>query len=291
MRSPLIWEEICMDEHHQPDANDKEVRSSPPASAAPSSSDLRQFALDAHRDYYAAGGYDIARLTWTLDEFFPAPENLNVLEIGCGDGAMLQLLARRGAKAKGIDASSSGIARCQQNGLAAQCLDVSTDGIPFPAESFELVISLETFEHLMNPFYALQEVRRVLRPSGRFICSVPNPLTGHPYLYPGLFDYPNFRQFLVQGGFTISRVRPWEWAPRDTILPRALRHVPVLRGRIVAGGLRKLIEKSYLLFHAFPAFCYWLWTFDCRKSGLPPSQFHTVSLSTMPGSAQHFSHS
>jgi len=286
-----IWEETRMDERRRPEANDMEVRSFPPASAAPSSSDLRQLALDAHRDYYAAGVYDIARLTWTIDEFFPTPKNLNVLEIGCGDGAMLQLLATRGAKAQGIDASSSGIARCRQNGLAAQCLDVSTDGIPFPAESFELVISLETFEHLMNPFYALQEVRRVLRPAGRFICSVPNPLTGHPYLYPGLFDYPNFRQFLVQGGFTISRVRPWEWAPRDSILPRALRHVPVLRGRIVAGGLRKLIEKSYLLFHAFPAFCYWLWTFDCRKSGPPPTQFHTVSLSTMPGSAQHFSHS
>jgi len=286
-----IWEETRMDERRRSEANDMEVRSFPPASAAPSSSDLRQLALDAHRDYYAAGVYDIARLTWTIDEFFPTPKNLNVLEIGCGDGAMLQLLATRGAKAQGIDASSSGIARCRQNGLAAQCLDVSTDGIPFPAESFELVISLETFEHLMNPFYALQEVRRVLRPAGRFICSVPNPLTGHPYLYPGLFDYPNFRQFLVQGGFTISRVRPWEWAPRDTILPRALRRVPVLRGRIVAGGLRKLIEKSYLLFHAFPAFCYWLWTFDCRKSGPPPTQFHTVSLSTMPGSAQHFSHS
>jgi len=82
-----------MDECRRSEANTKEVGSSASPSSAPSSSDLRQLVLDAHRDYYAAGSYDIARLTWTLDEFFPAPKNLNVLEIGCGDGAMLQLLA------------------------------------------------------------------------------------------------------------------------------------------------------------------------------------------------------
>src|SRR5207245_9695893 len=88
--------------------------------------------------------------------------------------------------------------RCAASGLRAQCLDVSIDGLPFADDSFDIVISLETFEHLMNPHYALQEVRRVLRSEGRFLCSVPNPLTGHPYLYPGLFEYANFRCFLEQ---------------------------------------------------------------------------------------------
>ena len=198
---------------------------------------------------------------------------------------MLALLAERGAAANGIDASSSGIAKCLQNGLSAQCLDVSSDGVPFPDHSFDVVISLETFEHLMNPFFALREVRRVLRPSGRFICSVPNPLTGHPYLYPGLFEYPNFRKFLEQGGFSIIRVRPWQKVPREAILPESLRGVPVLRGRVITGGLRRLIEGTYQLFGAFPAFCYWLWTFECKISDLPQSQFDRISAKTMPGSS------
>jgi SAM-dependent methyltransferase len=278
-----------MGERFPPERNAEAVCSSASPSIGKTASDPRQVALDTHRDYYAAGGYDKARLAWTLDQFLPSLQNLSILELGCGDGAMLELLTARGATAQGIDASSSGIARCHQNGLSAQCLDVSTDGVPFPNQSFDVVISLETFEHLMNPFYALQEVRRVLRDSGRFICSVPNPLTGHPYLYPGLFEYGNFRKFLEQGGFTIRCVRPWQWAPRETILPPALRRVPLLGGRIVAGGLRRLIEKSYRLFHAFPAFCYWLWTFECQKAELPRSQFQNVSLSTMPGSKQHLS--
>jgi SAM-dependent methyltransferase len=267
--------------------NSKAVCSSASAPVGKAVTDPRQVTLEAHRDYYAAGGYDNARLAWTLDQFLPSLQDLNILEVGFGDGAMLQLLTAGGANAQGIDASSSGISRCHEKGLAAQCLDVSTDGAPFPDQSFDAVISLETFEHLMNPFYALQEVRRVLRDSGRFICSVPNPLTGHPYLYPGLFEYANFRKFLGQGGFRVRCVRYWQWAPRETILPPALRRVPLLRGRIVAGGLRRLIEMSYRLFQAFPAFCYWLWTFDCQKVALPRSQFENVSLSTMPGSEQH----
>jgi len=250
--------------------------------------DPRQIALEAHRDYYAKGGYDNRRLVWTLDQFLPDLRERAVLEIGCGDGAMLELLTQRGALVQGMDASSSGVAECKKKGLAAQCSDVSTDGVPFPNHSFDVVISLETFEHLMNPYYALQEVRRVLKPGGRFICSIPNPLTGHPYLYPGLFEYRNFRKFLLQGGFAISQVLPWEWAPRETVLPASLRNVPLLRSRLIAGGLRKVIEKASLSLGVFPAFCYWLWTFDCHKSDASPDQFERVSLSTMPLSKQHF---
>ena len=70
--------------------------------------------------------------------------------------------------------------------------------------------------------------------------SVPNPLTGHPYLYPGLFEYANFRCFLEQSGFVIERVAPWQKVPRGMILPRSLRKIPLLRGRIIAGGFEEL---------------------------------------------------
>jgi methionine biosynthesis protein MetW len=250
------------------------------------SRDPRKIALEAHEAYYSDGTYDAGRLAWTLDQFLPSLQSVKVLEIGCGDGAMLQLLVQRGADAHGMDASSSGVAACTQKGLKAQCLDVSTDGIPFPDQSFDAVISLETFEHLMNPYYALGEVLRVLKPQGRFICSVPNPLTGHGYLYPGLFEYKNFRQFLTQGNFAISRVLPFEYAPRETILPSSLRKVPVLNTRLVAGGIRKIIEKSYLSLGIFPAFCYWLWTFECRLGGTSSSQFREIASNTRPGTTK-----
>jgi methionine biosynthesis protein MetW len=255
-----------------------------------SSSDPREVTLSAHRDYYNAGGYDDDRLAWTIATFLSDIKPEKVLEVGCGNGAMLNLLAQKGIDAVGVDASSSGIALCQNRGLRAQCLDISTEGLPFADNFFDVVISLETFEHLMNPHYALMEVRRVLRLGGRFICSVPNPRTGHPYLYPGLFEYANFRRFLLQNELSIEQVAPWQWAPRESILPESLRRFSLLRSRVVAGGIRYVIEKMYLAVGAFPAFSYWLWTFKCRnnKSG-EHGIFREVSEQTRPGASKHFS--
>ena len=251
--------------------------------------DPRGIALAAHRDYYAAGSYDDDRLTWTVHEFLSGAKPRKMLEIGCGDGAMLRLLVARGINARGVDASSSGIERCITAGLQAECLDVSVDGLPFADDEFDMILSLETFEHLMNPYYALQEVKRVLIPGGRFLCSVPNPLTGHPYLYPGLFEYANFRRFLEQSGFAIDRVAPWQKVAREMILPAALRRVPVLRSRIVAGGIRRIIEKAFLAAGLFPSFCYWLWTFDCRnQKSKDLDMFSNVSEQTRPGSERRF---
>lgn len=251
--------------------------------------DARDIALAAHRNYYKGGTYDDDRLRWTINEFLCNQKPTKMLEVGCGDGAMLKLLIAEGIDAQGVDASSSGIQRCASAGLRAQCLDVSADGLPFGDDEFDLVLSLETLEHLMNPYYALQEVRRVLSPRGRFLCSVPNPLTGHPYLYPGLFEYANFRRFLEQSGFTIGRVAPWQKVEREMILPAALRKVPVVRSRIVAGGIRRIIEKSYLAAGVFPFFCYWLWTFDCHSKKSEVTQmFKEISEQTRPGSGRRF---
>jgi SAM-dependent methyltransferase len=223
-----------------------------------------QIALSEHRDYYSTGGYDDDRLRWTVREFLPECQGRRILEIGCGDGKLLSLLDQKN-EVHGIDASESGIGAARARGLAAGVLDVSSNSLPFDDDYFDVVIVLETIEHMMNPYYALQQVRRVLQPKGRLICSVPNPLIGHPFLYPGLFQYENFRDFLEQSGFQIFRVEGWQWAPRETILPRALRSNRLLGSRYVAGTLRRVIERTWRLFGRFPAFCYWLWTFECGQ--------------------------
>jgi SAM-dependent methyltransferase len=107
------------------------------------------------------------------------------------------------------------------------------------SESFDVVICLETMEHMMSPYYALMEMRRVSKNGGKFICSVPNPLWGHILLYPGLFEYRHFRNFLEQSDFEILRVEPWEWAPREMIFPAWLRKYKFARSRYSAGVLRR----------------------------------------------------
>jgi SAM-dependent methyltransferase len=95
----------------------------------------------------------------------------------------------------GVDVSETAVARCREKGIKALGLDVSSEALPFDDGFFDVVICLETLEHLMNPYFAVTEIRRVLKEKGRLICSVPNPLTGHPYLYPGLFEFKFFCKF------------------------------------------------------------------------------------------------
>jgi|SRR6266566_1019676 len=224
----------------------------------------KEITKEAHREYYAAGEYADDRYCWTIETFLPSCQGKRILEVGCGGGKLLELL-KPVNDVVGVDASVDGIAACDARGIEGHCIDTSSEPLPFADESFDLVICLETIEHMMNPYYALMEMRRVLRRGGRLVCSVPNPIWGHILLYPGLFEYKNFRRFLEQCEFQITRVEPWQWAPRETILPSSLRGVGLLRSRYVAGLLRRILALAWRAAGRFPAFCYWLWTFDAVK--------------------------
>lgn len=230
-----------------------------------------EIAKDAHSGYYATGDYSNDRYAWTINTFLSSCQDKKILEVGCGSGKLLALL-KPSNEVVGVDAAADGIAACNSRGIQAHCIDPSGEPLPFPDETFDFVICLETMEHMMSPYYALMEMRRVLKLGGRLICSVPNPIWGHILLYPGLFEYRYFRRFLQQCDFDIARVDYWEHAPRETILPRSLSRFALLRSRYFAGALRKLLELAWKASGQFPYFCYWLWTFEAIKveRGNPP---------------------
>ncbi len=223
-----------------------------------------QIAKDAHSGYYASGDYSDDRYAWTVQTFLPACTEKKILEVGCGSGKLLSLLKSQN-EVFGVDAAADGIIACASRGIDAYCLDVSSEPLPFPNRSFDFVICLETIEHMTSPYFALMEMRRVLKTGGKLVCSVPNPNWGHIFLYPGLFEYRYFCRFLQQCDFAILRVDHWERAPRETILPRFLSRFTLLRGRYFAGVLRKCLELLWKAFGQFPYFCYWLWTFEAVK--------------------------
>ena len=67
-----------------------------------------------------------------------------VLDVGCGDGDLLQLLESRGIDGRGIELSREGVNRCVAKGLAVVQGDADTDLVNYPDDAFDYVILSQT---------------------------------------------------------------------------------------------------------------------------------------------------
>lgn len=96
---------------------------------------------------------------------------LNILDVGCGTGANLEMLSRFG-KAEGVDVSAEALDFCRERGLQ-QVKQGAAESLPYENNSFDLVTGLDVVEHLDDDVAGLQEMRRVLRKDGRAVLFVP----------------------------------------------------------------------------------------------------------------------
>lgn len=97
-----------------------------------------------------------------------------VLDFGCGDGSSYAgWLKERGCSYQGVDISANAVDAVRAKGLEATKID-SADSLPFDDHSFDVVLSVEVFEHLFQPQSACAEIHRVLKPGGILIATVPN---------------------------------------------------------------------------------------------------------------------
>jgi SAM-dependent methyltransferase len=98
-------------------------------------------------------------------------ERARILDVGCGTGANLELLAQYG-DAEGVDISADALAFCRARGLEKVRLGAA-ETLPYEDASFDLVTALDVVEHLDDDVAGLREMRRVLRPGGRALLFVP----------------------------------------------------------------------------------------------------------------------
>lgn len=152
--------------------------------------------------------------------------SLRILEVACGRGGFVCELVRAGANVTGCDFSDSalrvGQGKLQHlagNGSEARLVQGDAQNLPFADNSFDVVVSCETIEHVPDPWAALRETHRVTRPGGRLFLTTPNYLNfmGLYELYASIrhprrkddqpYDrrqwFPQIRKYVRRAGWTI----------------------------------------------------------------------------------------
>ncbi len=159
------------------------------------------------RDQYAKGG--IGRWHWDkrdqLALSLVRSTDRTIVDIGCGEGITLEKIHRLfpDRNVLGIDNLSENINICVRHGCNVTHGDAYT--LPLPSNSVDFVLFMEVIEHLKNPEAAIQEIHRILVPSGRLVVVFPNDW---------VFNIARILTLrLKEAAYDPGHVR--QWTPRD----------------------------------------------------------------------------
>ena len=125
------------------------------------------------------------------------PEGAHVLDLGCGDGALLQhLISTRRCTGYGIDIDDDNVLACVRRGVNVLQLNLHEGLKAFRDQSFDAVLQIDTLQHLRNAEVMLRETARV----GRV----------------GIVAFPNFahwpnRLSIARGRMPVTRRLPYQW--------------------------------------------------------------------------------
>lgn len=178
--------------------------------------ELNSDAEDFYRNYWTDSGVvkkeTIAKNRAIIDKFFPQGlSGKKILEIGVGGEGGTLLLLKDSNDVHGLDVSDSAISNCHRFGINVTKVNLDSELVPFQADCYDVVFAFEVFEHFANPQHAIEEIRRVLKPGGIFISSIPATFTYHwPRLfYADLFEKGNFEDFLMVNEFRVTCFNDW----------------------------------------------------------------------------------
>ena len=130
-----------------------------------------------------------------------------VLEVGCGEGMLLAVL--NGTGKYGIDPSLQALVRAKRRS-AAECAVARAEELPFPPDFFDLVVAVGVMEHFQDPDASTAEIRRVLKPTGRYIALIHTDMTPLGRLSQKAREYlfPRFRPLTLLKWLRKKLLRP-----------------------------------------------------------------------------------
>lgn len=125
------------------------------------------------------------------------PHGARVLDLGCGDGALLaHLQEHKGCSGYGVELDDANVLACAQRGVNVLQLNLDQGLKVFADQSFDVVLQIDTLQHLRNAETMLRETARV----GKI----------------GIVAFPNFghwfnRLSVLRGRMPVTKRLPYQW--------------------------------------------------------------------------------
>jgi methionine biosynthesis protein MetW len=145
------------------------------------------------------------------------PAGSRVLDLGCGNGELLAWLQRhKGCSGYGIEIDDANVHACVQRGVNVIQLNLEEGLALFDDRSFDVVLQIDTLQHLRNTERMLRETARV----GRI----------------GIVSFPNFahwanRLYVMTGRMPVTRALPYQWYDTPNIRVGTYADFEVLAGK------------------------------------------------------------
>ena len=196
--------------------------------------DLEKAALRGEPSYVWRAGQK-RRLQMILDAAEECVRG-QVLENGCGVGMYVQKLTPYAGTVIGLEYDFERSAEAHEN--SPHILNAAGEGLPFPADRFDLILSHEVIEHVQDDAAAVAEMVRALKPGGRVVIFCPN--RGYPFETHGIYWRGNYKF----GNIPFVNWLPRRW--RDQLAPHVEVYTPRDMEKLFADLPIRIIEQTVI---------------------------------------------
>ncbi|RLJ08800.1 MAG: hypothetical protein DRP13_01925 [Candidatus Aenigmatarchaeota archaeon] len=183
-------------------------------------------------NYSLFGGYDgfllkltrffVHRKAWSIIRKYKTQGKL--LDIGCAYGFWTKFSRKKGFSSMGCDISDFAISQARKRfpDLEFFQMDIQKK-LGFPGNEFDVVTAFDVLEHCKNLDGALQEVKRVLKPDGFFLASIPDtdffpPENDKDPTHVWHMNFPEWKKVFHRNNFRVEETHVFPWVFKKTRL-------------------------------------------------------------------------
>lgn len=179
--------------------------------------------------------YSLWRVRNVMLDMVTIDDGDSILDVGCGVGDFLWRLLEKADYLVGVDFAREAVKKAKRRFMdeykSAEFVLADAEHLPFADNSFSVVLSSETIEHLPSPLGSIDEMARITQPGGELCISTPNPLyVIHPQYWPSLLRHPVrwAKRFRGKASWDSEVLDIWIW-------PWILRKMVEAKGLTITG--------------------------------------------------------